>query len=496
MTRHDQCDLAVVGAGPAGMAAAIEAARLGLSTVVLDEQVEPGGQIYRGITHPPLRERTVLGPDYWHGAPLIESFLRSGARRESGATVWAILAGQADAPPLANRANGPGSAVHAETTRHDIAYSVDGQARLLHARHILLATGAQERPFPVPGWTLPGVMTAGGAQILLKSSGLVPDGRTVLAGCGPLLYLLAWQYLNAGARIDALLDTTPAGQMRRALPHAWEFLRSPYFAKGLRLLRAVRAALPVVRGVDALQAQGDGRLQSVRYQVRGTWRTLPADQLLLHQGVIPNINLSQAAGIPHRWNDRQACWEPEASEWGATAVAHIGIAGDGAGIAGALAAEYRGRMAALEAARALGCIDQTRRDREAIPMRAALRRALQGRAFFDTLYRPAAALRRPEGDTIACRCEEVTAEQVRSAARLGCQGPNQMKAFLRCGMGPCQGRFCATTVTELIADEQGREPADVGLYRLRFPTKPLTLGEMASMPQTEAGRRAVVRLKK
>jgi|HigsolmetaAR206D_1030411.scaffolds.fasta_scaffold01038_8 Thioredoxin reductase len=487
MTMHARCDLAIVGAGPAGMAAAIEAARLGLATVVLDEQAEPGGQIYRGITNPPLHDRSVLGSDYWHGAALADAFQRSGARREAGATVWAILPGELD------DGAGPSSA---PASYYDVGYSVDGQARLLHARHVLLATGAQERPFPIPGWTLPGVMTAGGAQILLKSSGLVPEGRTVLAGCGPLLYLLAWQYLNAGARIDALLDTTPAGQMWRALPYAWGFLRSPYFAKGLRLLRAVKAAVPVVRGVDALQAQGSGRLESVRYLARGAWHTLPADYLLLHQGVIPNINLAHAAGVPHRWNDDMACWEPQVDEWGATAVPHIGIAGDGAGIAGALAAEHRGRLAALEAARALGVIDAQRRDREAAPIRATLRRATRGRAFFDALYRPADRLRRPEGDTIVCRCEEVTAEQVRSAARLGCQGPNQMKAFLRCGMGPCQGRFCAVTVTELIAQEQGRSPADVGVYRLRFPTKPMTLGEMASMPQTEAGRKAVVRLQK
>jgi len=251
-----------------------------------------------------------------------------------------------------------------------------------------------------------------------------------------------------------------------------------------------------VRGVEALEARGPGRLETVRYRTGGAWRALPADQLLLHQGVIPNINLSQAVGIPHRWNDALACWEPEADAWGATALAHIGIAGDGAGIAGALAAEHRGRLAALEAARALGRIDRARRDREAGPAQAALRRAVRGRAFFDALYRPPAALRRPAGDTLVCRCEEVSAEQVRATARMGCQGPNQMKAFLRCGMGPCQGRFCAVTVTELIAEEQCRPPADVGLYRLRFPTKPLTLGEMASMPQTEAGRRAVVRLKK
>ena len=116
-----------------------------------------------------------------------------------------------------------------------------------------------------------------------------------------------------------------------------------------------------------------------------------------------------------------------------------------------------------------------------------------GRAFLDVLNRPADALRKPVGDTIVCRCEEVTARQVRDTADLGCEGPNQMKAFLRCGMGPCQGRLCGLTVTELIAGQRGSTPADVGYYRLRPPVKPITLAELASLPIAEAERKAVER---
>ena len=126
----------------------------------------------------------------------------------------------------------------------------------------------------------------------------------------------------------------------------------------------------------------------------------------------------------------------------------------------------------------------------------AYARAVRGREFFDTMYQAPDPFRLPTGDTVVCRCEEVTAGQIRETVKLGCPGPNQMKSFLRCGMGPCQGRFCSVTVTELIADERGVSPEEVGHYRLRFPTKPLTLGELASLPQTDASRQAVVRLKK
>ncbi|WP_244258748.1 NAD(P)/FAD-dependent oxidoreductase [Cupriavidus gilardii] len=491
------CDLLVVGAGPAGLAAATRAAGLGLSTVLIDEQPAPGGQIYRAIGNTPVRNRAILGEDYWHGQSLLEPFARSGARHLSAATVWSINALEGEA---AAGAEGQGEGRRAV---FEVAYSVarpgqDPQAALLHCRHIVLATGAQERPFPIPGWTLPGVITAGAAQILLKTSGVVPEGRTVLAGGGPLLYLLAWQYLNAGVKLEAILETTDSGQWRKALPHAWGFLRSPYLGKGLKLLRAVRRAVPIVNGVTALEALAgaDGKVAELRYEAGGQSRKMAVDQLLLHQGVVPNTNLSRAVGAEHAWNERQDCWEPAVDAWGATSVPHLTIAGDGAGIAGAVAAEHRGRIAALHAAADLGRIDLATRDREAAAHRTALTRATRGREFFEVLYRPLAQFRRPVGDTIVCRCEEATAEQVRHAARIGCQGPNQLKAFLRCGMGPCQGRFCGLTVTELIADEQQRHPRDVGYYRLRFPTKPVTLGEIATLPQTQASREAVVRFKK
>ncbi len=480
MMQTTQCDVLVIGAGPAGLAAATEAAARGLDVMLLDEQAAPGGQIYRAVTTTPVTDRGILGPDYWHGATLVEPFLRSGARYQPQATVWAVSRMTAAEPEAG----------------FEVAYSVAGDARMLVARHLLLATGAQERPFPIPGWTLPGVLTAGAAQILLKSGGLVPSGRTVLAGCGPLLYLVAWQYLNAGAKIDALLETVPSGQWLRALPHAAGFLGSGYLAKGWKLLRAVRAAVPVTRAVADLRAVGGDKLEAVRYTAGGREHELPADQLLLHQGVVPNVNLARAIGVEHAWNEAQDCWEPAIDIWGATSVPGVGIAGDGAGIAGALAAEHRGRLAALQAAHVLGRLDTAQRDRAAAAPRAGLARAVRGRAFFDALYRVPRAQLRPVGDTIVCRCEEVTAEQVRQTVKLGCTGPNQMKSFLRCGMGPCQGRFCGLTVAEVIADELGAHPKDVGYYRLRFPTKPLTLGELAALPQTEASRQAVVRLKK
>jgi len=203
--------------------------------------------------------------------------------------------------------------------------------------------------------------------------------------------------------------------------------------------------------------------------------------------VVPNVNLANAAGVVHRWNERQLCFEPILDADFGSSVPGIAVAGRRGG--------HRGRHGGGRARtdrgdrRGTGAADPPRRS----PIRKVLRQSLQreemGRFFLDWLYRPADSFRRPEGDTIVCRCEEVTAKQVRDMAAMGCEGPNQMKAFLRCGMGPCQGRLCGLTVTELIADQRGTTPSDVGYYRLRPPVKPIMLSELASLPIAEAERR-------
>ena len=470
-------DVVVIGAGPAGLAAATVSARHALATVLFDEQSQPGGQIYRALTTSPATRIAILGDDYARGAARIDAFRQSGATYVPDATVWAAT----------NRDDG----------LHEVGVSYGVPAarnvRSVLARAVIIATGALERPFPIPGWTLPGVMSAGAAQVLLKASGIVAAGRVVLAGTGPLLWLVAAQYLDAGVEIDALLDTTPRGRRWRTLPDTWDFARSSYFRRGAALLRSVRKRLRIIPHVTALAASGQTRLESIQFDAAGGTRALSADLLLLHQGIVPDINLGSAMGCAHHWNDTQACFQPVIDAWGGSTLPGVYFAGDAAGITGAEAAQARGELAALAVANALGRIDSKARDATAETPRLALRRALRGRAFLDALYRPADAYRLPQGDTIVCRCEEVTAQQVIAAVKAGAPGPNQLKAFLRCGMGPCQGRFCGLTVTELVARERRISPSEAGYFRLRWPAKPITLGELAALKSSPEAERAVVR---
>ena len=367
-------DVAIVGAGPAGMAAASVCARAGLDTVVFDAQDSPGGQIYRGITGTPLQDRSILGPDYWQGERLVEEFRASGAQYVSGATVGTLTPGL------------------------EIGVSHRGQAARAEARSVILCTGALERPFPIPGATLPGVMSVGAARGQLISSGTTAPGRTVLAGTGPLLWLTAWQYLNAGATVDAILDTTPRANRSRALPHLFGFLRSPHLRKGLQLLLALRGRIPVIRGVTGMHAQGDARLERVAYRTHDGGGTLDADTLLLHQGIFPDAGLAMSAGVAHRWDDSQLCLSPILDSNGGTSQAGILIAGDAAGIGGGQVAAWRGVLSALAVVQAM---KPGQKPRHAPLARTAVSRWTRGRKFLDALYRPADAFRRPEAELLA-----------------------------------------------------------------------------------------------
>jgi len=260
-------------------------------------------------------------------------------------------------------------------------------------------------------------------------------------------------------------------------------------------MREVRRHVPVIRHVTALSAEGEGRLSSVRWRcASGQTGELAAQNLLLHQGVVPQTNLAMSVGVSHRWDDEQLCWLPELDAYGRSSVAGIFLAGDNAGIGGGWLARERGRLAAIAAIRDLvGPLSAVASDASEREVRRAAGAHQLGRAFLDRYFAATETFRIPEGNTVVCRCEEVSADQVREAVRLGCEGPNQMKAFLRCGMGACQGRLCNLTVTELIARERRVPPQEVGTYRVRPPVKPIRLSALAALSNDDSAVKAVVR---
>ena len=458
----DSCDVAIVGAGPAGMAAACVLAKGGMDVVVLDEQHAPGGQIYKGVekvfAQRPQDARS-LGKEYAAGHALTRRFRESGAQYRPGVSVWQITSDQ----------------------EPDLALGVieDGSARMLYPKHVILATGAMERPVPFEGWTLPGVMTVGAAQTLLKSSRLLPRDDVVLAGTGPLLYLYANQIRDLGITPQAILDTGPLLTARSGLLGLSALLACPKsMLQGVRWFWSAKRELGLIRGVRRLKAHGNDRLSSVTYDAHGHEHELSTSLLLVHDGVIPNTWLSMSAGIRHHFDSAQSCWVPEIDGAGRTSRPCISMVGDGVRIGGALVAALQGERVAHEVESHL----RTQNNSFATVEPRALNRQRRLRRFLDQAFPPTNDFQLPTNETIVCRCEEVTAAEIRQVTALGCMGPNQGKAFTRCGMGPCMGRKCALTVSQLMADARGVSVDEIGHYRIRPPIRPITIGQFADMP--------------
>jgi NADPH-dependent 2,4-dienoyl-CoA reductase/sulfur reductase-like enzyme len=330
------------------------------------------------------------------------------------------------------------------------------------------------------------MMFAGAAQLMLKTASSVPSGRVVLAGNGPLLLLVANQLLEAGANVVALAETTGFRQILAGAPHLPRALcAAAYLAKGMAMTRALRrSGVRWIRGVTAFSVLGAERAEALEVTSGRGVERIDADLVLLHVGVIPNTQLTRLMRLDHGWDDVQQSWRPRVDRWGRSSNARVSIAGDGAGIGGARVAEASGRIAALDAAFALGRLDEDERDRRAAAPHAEVRKHLRIRPMLDAMYRPPAWITCPPDETIVCRCEEVTAGEVRRMTKLGCLGPNQTKAFSRCGMGPCQGRMCGPTVAAILAAENGLDPEEVGQYRIRPPLKPVPIGAIAALATT------------
>ena len=450
-------DLVIIGGGPAGLAAAAVAGQAGASVAVIDGQTEPGGQIYRAATR-----RAVLGSDaeVQHGADLVMQALASGMQWLGGRSVWQVT------PDLK-------------------VYVSDGTTvQRIDAKRLIVATGAFERPMPIPGWTLPGVMTAGAGQILLKGSGLIPEGNVWIAGSGPLMLLIAAQWVRAGVRIRGVLDTTPLANALRAIPYslgamaAWSELR-----RGLTWQREIqRAGVPWIRVDGQIAAHGCNRLKRIVWTSGATTREAPATVLFLHQGVMPNARVVQSLGAEMRWNALQRAYAPVADEWGCTSLSGVYVAGDCGGIVGAGASEVQGRIAGLHVLHALGRIDECSRDEGAVPLRRELRKHLRIRPFLDAAFTPAKDLIPPKKDDIVvCRCECVTVGRIRQALNEGAPTVNDVKLATRCAMGPCQGRQCGDTLQEIVAEHRGTLPSACSSLLVRSPIEPMTLGELAQL---------------
>ncbi len=343
---------------------------------------------------------------------------------------------------------------------------------------LILATGATDKVAPVPGWTLPGVYSLGGAQVLLKDQGCAIGREVVFYGSSPLLYLTAWQYLEAGAGKVTILDTTPfLGKLRASylVAAAPDILR-----QGLGLMARLRWRRVRMRhGVTDLAIHGRDRVEGVTYRWKGHEQTQDCDAVAIGHGLRSETQLAELAGCSLTYNAAFDQWQPAVDRDGRGAQG-IYLAGDGVRIGGAVAAELAGRLAAHACLADMGHRVDAATVTRLYRRRDAYWKAQNGlaRAF----AWPREALAALPGETVLCRCENVTAAQVRdvAVAMTGISDINRIKALSRCGMGRCQSRMCGLAAIELAAAARGETPGLLTHYRAQPPVKPIAIPQPAA----------------
>jgi glycine/D-amino acid oxidase-like deaminating enzyme len=439
-------EVLVVGAGPAGLAAGISAAEAGASVLLLDERAQFGGQYLKAmpahVLHRPDRQ-------FRTGDALRARAAAAGVEVLHGALAWGAF------PP--GEVHGAIAAAPEPDHVAEIAVLHGGGALLLRPRRLVLATGAHESPVPIPGWTLPGVMTTGALQTLARSGRISPANRVVIAGNGPLNLQLAVELLAGGVEVAAVVETAPEPGLR-GWRDAWRLAAAaPDLAwDGARYLLALRrAGVPILWGATLLGCEGTDRFAALRIAAAQGEQRVAAGALALNHGFQPETGLARALGAAHRVAGGML--ETVTDDEGRTSLAGIFAIGDGASLGGARVALARGRLAGLAAARELG---------HGAPAASlgALRRAQGFQAALWRLY-AAPPLPVPPDFTIACRCEEVTVGALR-----GHGSAIAARRATRAGLGRCGGRFCAATLYAVL----GTAADEAGFAAPRAPIRPVS----------------------
>lgn len=471
ITEHDY-DVVIIGGGPAGLTASINLRKYDLKVALIDERRTLGGQIYKRVGSGfKINTEEYLGKDFLFGSKLINKFETCGATTFLETTVITIENGKV------------------------IAANNDSGTLALSFKKLVVATGAYDRPVAFPGWTLPGVITAGAAQTLVKSQQFSPGSNMVFAGSGPLALAFPAQMTQLGAPVKLVLEAASA----------------PSILDGLNLLSALKGNLDLIK--DAIRyrttliknripfkykrivvsAEGNSRVERITYAkvnrnwepIPGTEKTISADTLIIGYGFMPSIELLKLLDCKMGFNDNRGGFTAITDKWGATSIADVFAVGDGTGVSGSYVAKAQAELAALKIAQELGKIELTELNRVSIKAFQELRQRIKFQEKIGQMFKVGSGIYKlADSETIICRCESVKLSDltpiINSSIDL-----SVAKAYSRAGMGLCQGRNCQRHIAAMIAQKHNIDIADVPTATPRFPIKPVAIGLISDDSVTE-----------
>lgn len=463
-------EVLIVGMGPAGLGAAVELAQIGVQIAIVDENPNPGGQVYR---RPPnefdLQDRSHLGVRYRLGRDLIKGFVQFQHKIVvlPETLSWGFFEGEG------------------------LALLRGEEISFVEFEKMLLCEGAMERSIPFNGWTLPGIMTIGGLKKMILQQGILPGKRFVLAGTSPLTLSLASILVKNGGEIAALCEAT---KLREQIKLSREILKH----KGILheavsyILPLLGKAIPTYRPWAVVSAAGDTQVREVTIaRLDRDWKPIPGseeriqtDVLAVSYGFLPLARLSRLCGCEHTYDPIQKFWRPAVDEFMRTSVPNIYTAGDSAGISGADLAELEGRIAAVHIAGEIGHLSVTERE-ERLERFFKQRRSFRSYASrLNEIFAVRSGLFTiMDRETIVCRCERITAGEILDGIEKGWRNINELKRT-RIGMGPCQGRICESIVAELMR-QNGIPPEESGYLNIRPPITPVPMSVFEVYAKTQ-----------
>ena len=447
------CDVAIIGAGPAGANAGMIAASNGCETIIIDEQAKPGGQIWRAKSEAIISAPNT--PETIKGDILRASIAASNVTHIADARVWQI---------------------ERELGKWALHLIINGRSEKIVAKVLILATGAREYVQPTPGWTLPGVIGLAGATALIKQDMVIPGKKTVVSGTGPLIFYVASEIRRLGGEIAAIVTPNSRVDWMCALPSM--FSRTDLLWRGfVWVADLLLSGTPIFWRHLVTQIDGETNVQSVTVtKVSNDWspqdkkRLIDADSVCIGYGLQAATEASQIAGIELKNQPELGGWVPEVGENGETGMGGLFVCGDGAGIRGAAAAEIHGKLVGISAAELV----TSKANLTKAALLTSFRRASTFGMAMTALSTPRKGLQKlTTDDTIMCRCESLRRCDIEHEMEAGAATINAIKSGSRAGMGPCGGKYCQAAIAKLIAEKENLSEAEIAPPSPRPPLRPI-----------------------